>query len=131
MVNQAPATRAVKYTFDTVFGEAPPNPPSGASRARSSYSVDEVERIRADTFAAGKADSEAQASMLKADAMTNVGAGLVHLFRTVGEMETALRSESVDLALTVARKLAEAALNAFPLRRSGDARTPSPRPFIF
>ena len=112
MSHQASAPRATKYTFDTVFGETAPSPLSSASRARSSYSADEVERIRMDTFAAGKADAEAHASTLNAAAMTNIGASLARLH----EIETVMRAESVDLALAVARKLAEAALNAFPLR---------------
>ncbi len=116
MQTQTPKVRAIKYTFDTVFGETAPAAQQTTARARSSYSADEVERIRDETFAAGKADAEAQASTLKAGAIANVGAGLASLLQTIGTLETRLRGESVELALTVARKLAEASLNAFPLR---------------
>ena len=116
MANQTPAPRAIKYTFDTVFGDAEPVAQTQAARARSSYSADEVEKIRGETFAAGKADAEARASALKADAMKNVGSGIGGLIHAVDEMETKLRSESVDLALAIARKLAEASLNAFPMK---------------
>ena len=114
MQPQAPKARTIKYTFDTVFGEPAAAAPAGA-RTRSSYSADEVERIRGETFAAGKADAEALASNLKANAMTNVGAGLSSLLQDMDAIETRLRAESVELALTVARKLAEASLNAFPM----------------
>jgi flagellar assembly protein FliH len=111
---QVPVPRAVKYTFDTVFGEAVPAA-QGASRTRSSYSADEVERIKSETFAAGKTDAEARAATLKAGAMSNVGDGVARLLATVGEMHAAMRAESVELALAVAKKLAESALKAFPL----------------
>jgi flagellar assembly protein FliH len=115
MQPQTPKARAIKYTFDTVFGDTAPAQPTGP-RTRSSYSADEVERIRGETFAAGKADAEVVASALKADAMTNVGAGLTSLLQNMDATETRLRSESVELALAVARKLAEASLNAFPMK---------------
>ena len=109
-----PAPRPVKYTFDTVFGETAPSAPA-ASRTRSSYSADEVERIRAEAASTAKADVETQAVKVKADAMNNIGAGLAQLLRAADDMQTNLRVESVELALAVAKKLAEASLNAFPL----------------
>ena len=115
MQPQQPNARPVKYTFDTVFGETAPAQ-AAAPRTRSSYSADEVERIRSETFAAGKADSEARASALKAGAMANVGAGVASLLQTIDAMATTQRAESVELALVVARKLAEASLSAFPQR---------------
>ena len=122
MQTQTPKPRAVKYTFDTVFGDTEAAPAS-APRPRSSYSSDEVERIRSETFAAGKADAEARASTLKADAISNIGEGLASLLQSVDTMEKSMREESVALALAVARKLAEAALNAFPLREIQDVVT--------
>src|SRR5260221_9416032 len=116
MQPQTPKARAIKYTFDTVFGDTAPAAPPTGPRARSSYSADEVERIRGETFAAGKADAEVVASALKAGAITNVGAGLTSLLQQMDAMETRLRGESVELALAVARKLAEASLNAFPMK---------------
>jgi len=117
MQTQQPSKpRAVKFTFDTVFSDAAQAAQPAGQRTRSSYSSDEVERIRNETFAAGKADGEVQASALKADAMTNVGASLESLLQQLDATTAKLREESVQLALAVARKLAEASLNAFPLR---------------
>lgn len=116
MQTQTPKPRAVKYTFDTVFGEAAQAAQSAAARPRSSYSADEVERIRSETFAAAKADAEVRVSALKADAVANVGGGVASLLQTVDAVSANLRAESVELALAVARKLAEASLGAFPLR---------------
>jgi flagellar assembly protein FliH len=122
MANQSPAPRTIKYTFDTVFGDAAPAAQS-QPRARSSYSADEVEKIRSETFAAGKADVEARASALKADAVKNVGSGVAGLIQAVDEMAASLRNESVELALAVARKLAQASLNALPMKEIEDVVT--------
>jgi flagellar assembly protein FliH len=122
MANQTPSPRTIKYAFDTVFGDAAPAAQSQA-RARSSYSADEVEKIRSETFAAGKADAEARASALKADAVKNVGSGVAGLIQAVDEMAASLRNESVELALAVARKLARASLNALPMKEIEDVVT--------
>jgi flagellar assembly protein FliH len=122
MTNQTPAPRAIKYTFDTVFGEAAPAE-QALTRARSSYSADEVEKIRSETFAAGKADTEARATALKADAVKNVGHGIAGLIQTVDQLEAALRNDSIELALAVAGKLARASLNAFPMKEIEDVVT--------
>src|SRR6185436_20732232 len=116
MANQnVSAPRTIKYTFDTVFGDAAPAAPA-APRARSSYSADEVEKIRSETFAAGKSEAEARAAALKAQAVQSVGGGIMRLIQTLDDTQAQLRTESVELAIAVARKLAQAALNAFPMR---------------
>lgn len=116
MTNQSPAPRAIKYTFDTVFGDQAQQNQAGAPRSRSSYSADEVEQIKSETFAAGKADTEAKAAAQKADAVKTVGAGIAQILRSLEETQTQLRVESVELAVAVARKLAGASLDAFPLK---------------
>lgn len=115
MGTPTPPPRAIKYTFDTVFGEAAPAA-QAAPRARSSYSADEVEKIRNETFAAGKSDAEARAAALKAQAVQSVGGGILRLIQSIDETQTQLRTESVELAIIVARKLAQASLNAFPMK---------------
>jgi len=116
--NQTPAgPRTIKYTFDTVFGgDVPAQGQSAGPRARSSYSADEVEKIKGETFAAGKADAEARAAALKADAMKNVGGGIARLIQMLDETQLQLRGESAELAIAIARKLAGASLAAFPLK---------------
>jgi flagellar assembly protein FliH len=111
-----PTPRAIKYTFDTVFGDQPTSAQAAAIRARSSYSADEVEKIKSEIFAAGKADAEAKAATQKADAVKNVGAGVARIIHSLDEAQTQLRVESVELAIAVARKLAGASLDAFPLK---------------
>jgi len=103
--------RPVKFNFDTVFGA-----PANGARARSTYSAEEVEAIRRETFAEGKAETEAQATVARAATLGAVAQGVMRL---IGEHDTAIaaiRSDSAAVALAVGRKLAEVALDAFPLK---------------
>lgn len=104
--------RHIKYNFDTVFGAKG----ATAAHTRSSYSSDEVETIRRETFAQGKADTEAQAAAARAATLGAISEGLM---RMIGEFDAAIRTmrdESAALALEVGRKLAEVALVAEPLK---------------
>jgi flagellar assembly protein FliH len=105
--------RPVKFNFDTVFGT---NGAPTTARARSSYSSEEVETIRRETFALGKADTEAQAAAART---ATLGAIAESLIRMIGEFDAAvktMREDSAAIAIEVGRKLAEAALDAFPLK---------------
>ena len=105
----------VRFNFDTVFG-ANGAPAAVAPRARSTYSAEEVEAMRRETFAEGKADTEAQAAAASAAALSVIAQGVLRL---VGEVDAAIaqmRIESAAAALHVGRKLASAALDAYPLK---------------
>jgi flagellar assembly protein FliH len=103
--------RPVKYNFDTVFGT------KGATKhVRSTYSADEVETIRRDTFAQGKADTEAQAAAARSATLGAIAEGLIRL---IGEFDTVvatMRRDSATVAIEVGRKLAGVALDSFPLK---------------
>jgi flagellar assembly protein FliH len=110
--------RPVKFNFDTVFGSKGAPPTAAAARARSSYSAEEVETIRRDTFQQGKSDTEAQAAAARAATLSAVAQSLIRL---IGEFDAAVRSvreESVTIAIEVARKLADVALQAYPLKEA-------------
>lgn len=107
-------TRPVKYNFDNVFGTKGA-PQSAGGHARSSYTADEVETIRSETFAQGKADTEAQAQAAHAAALGALAQGLVRLIGEFDATLLSLRHESAAAALKVGQKLAGAALDAFPL----------------
>lgn len=103
-----------KFNFDTVFGTKGGSQQQTAPRARSAYSADEVETIRKDTFAKGKADAQAHAATMHAAAIAAVAQRLTELVSTLdGTIET-LRHESVEFALQIARQLAGTALSAHP-----------------
>jgi flagellar assembly protein FliH len=103
--------RPVKFNFDTVFGA-----PANGARARSTYAAEEVETIRRQSFAEGKADIEAQTAAAHAAALGAVAQGAMRLIGEHDAAIAALRQDSAAVALAVGRKLAEAALDAFPLK---------------
>lgn len=103
--------RAVKFNFDNVFGQKG----NGAAPTRSSFSPEEVESIRRDTLAEGKADTEAQAAAARAMALSAIAQGLTQILAQMDAALTTLRQESAQIALDVARKVATNALQAQPL----------------
>lgn len=108
--------RPIKFEFDTVFGSKGALPTAAAARARSSYSSEEVETIRRETFQLGKADTEAQAAAAHAATLSAIAQSLI---RMIGEFDAAVRTmreDSAVIALEVARKLAQVALEAYPLK---------------
>lgn len=107
--------RTVKFNFDNVFGTKGAPPQTATPRARSSYSADEVEAIRKDVFEQGKTETTAQASAAHAAALGALAQGLTAVIAEMDSTVLAMRQESAMVALQVGRKLAEAALGAFPL----------------
>jgi flagellar assembly protein FliH len=110
MTNQPP--RPVKFNFDNVFGAKTAT--QQATRARSSYSSDEVDAIRTETFLKGKADTEAAAAAVKAQALSALAQSMATVIAGFDAAVLAMRRESAALALQVGRKLAETALAHFP-----------------
>ncbi len=107
--------RPVKFKFDTVFGSNGA-PAQKTAHARSSYSSEEVETIRKETFAQGKGDTEAKAAASRAAAMGAIAQAMMRMLGEVDKTALSIREESAELALTVARRIAGAALDAFPLK---------------
>ena len=100
-----------KFTFDTVFdGErviAPPKP-------KRAFTPEELEAARADAYAQGQRSVVAQAEAQAAQALREVTGALRTAFAHLTEVAHAHRSDSARLALTCARKIADAALDQFP-----------------
>jgi flagellar assembly protein FliH len=108
--------RTVKFNFDNEFGAKEAAAKAAAPRARSSYSADEVEIIRKECVAQGKADKEAAAQALQAQMLGAIAHSLTTLISQFDGAVTSMRQESAQLALAVGRKLAEHALAAYPLQ---------------
>jgi len=108
--------RPIKFNFDNVFGDDGSAQQPVAPRARSTYSVDEVETIRRETLVLGKVDAEAQAAAARAAALGEIAQGLKTVMATVDAAILTTRQESALVALAVGHKLAESALAAFPLK---------------
>lgn len=106
-------TRPTKFNFDTVFGTK--GSPVTA-HVRSSYTSAEVEAIRHETFALGKADTEAQAAAARTATLAAIAESLIRMIGEFDAAVNAMRQDSAAIAIEVGRKLAEVALAAFPLR---------------
>jgi flagellar assembly protein FliH len=105
--------RPTKFNFDTVFGT---NGSRATAHVRSTYSSDEVEAIRSETFALGKADTEAQAAAVRAATLAAIAESLVRMIGEFDAVVKSMRHDSAAIAIEVGRKLAEVALDAFPLK---------------
>lgn len=103
-----------KFTFDTVFdgdgGIAQAAPP----RPKRMYTAAEVEQIKAQSYAEGEQSATAVAQARTAEAVAQIaqlsGQALGALARTAHSH----REASAHLALSVGRKIADAALERFP-----------------
>jgi len=113
-------SRPVKFNFDNVFGAkggpSQTTAQAAAPRARSSYSVDEVEAIRKESLLQGKNDTEALSAALRAQALNAVAQNLTAVIGQVDGAIAAMRQQSAQLALEVGRKLAESTLAAYPVK---------------
>ncbi|MDO9127999.1 MAG: FliH/SctL family protein [Parvibaculum sp.] len=109
--------QAVKFTFDTHFGETPAGP---SSKAKVSHGLTEadLEKARDEAYAAGYAAGEREA-VARAD--RELGTALNHLSESAASLLTALgahtaslKKEAAALALQVARKFAPALIATRP-----------------
>jgi len=102
---------AKRFTFDTTFEGGQVVTPARPKRA---FTPEEVEAVRAEAFAAGErsavARAEAEAAAAVAAAAAAAREGLGALARIAHDH----RAASADLAMAAARKIAGAALDAFP-----------------
>lgn len=99
------------FTFDTVFDGGrvitPPKP-------KRSFSHEEVEAIRADAFAAGERSATADAERQAAAALAQAAGLIRQALSALAAAAHDHRAGSAELALTAARKVADAALERFP-----------------
>ena len=103
--------QAVKFTFDTYFGERPGRP---AADRKPSHSVTEsdVEAARkqgyADGHAAGEQEAAARSDRELGDAMTQLAQSAASLLTALDSQMASMKKESVAIAMEVSRKLAPA-----------------------
>jgi len=114
MSNPAPPVRPAKFNFDTVFGTKGTPSNTQAARPRSAYSADEVEVIRRESFAAGKAAATAEDAHAQAMALSAISQSMSVLIQQFDAELGTLRDQSAQLALAVGRKLAQSALELAP-----------------
>lgn len=105
-------TQARKFAFETEFA------PDGRilsdnSEAMRRYSGEEVEAEKAAAYKRGADDALAAAERASAAALKDLSMAAAALLQTLDLESKAMRLEATQLAITVARKIADAALEAF------------------
>jgi flagellar assembly protein FliH len=104
-------TAARPFTFDTVFdGDAV----IVAPRPKRAFTSEEVDAIRQEAFAAGERSAVAQAEAQAAEALNQVAILTRDALGALNRIAHEHRSAAAELALAAARKIAGAALEAFP-----------------
>lgn len=107
-----PITSAPRpFTFDTVFDGAKVITPT---RPKRSFTPEEVEVFRSESFAAGARSTEAEANRRVAAALSEATAAIRQSFDALTAVAHQHRAGSAELALISARKIADAALERFP-----------------
>ena len=99
------------FTFDTVFDGA--NVIS-APRPKRAFTPEEVEAVRAEAYAEGERSAVAEAENVAAAALQQVEAMTRQALSILTRIAHEHRTASAELALVAARKIAGAALDAFP-----------------
>ncbi|MET0182003.1 MAG: hypothetical protein ABW199_03860 [Caulobacterales bacterium] len=110
-------TQARKFAFDTEFA-ADGRIISDNSAALRRYTADEVEAERQAAYKRGAADAQAAAERESAAALKDLSMASTALLQTLALESTAMRNEAAQLAIIAARKIADAALEAFGEERA-------------
>lgn len=108
--------QAVKFTFDTHFGDEAGRPAKGLSSP--AFTEADVEAARREGFIAGQAqgrrDAEAEADRQLGDTMAQLSQSAASLLAALDSHIASTTREASELALEVARKLAPALIAAQP-----------------
>ena len=104
-------TNAKRFIFDTVFdGETV----TVAPRPKRTFTPEDMEAVRAEAFAAGERSATARAEAEQARALGEIAAAARGALGALTRVAHDHRSDSAALSLAAARKIAGAALDAFP-----------------
>ncbi|MGD5468119.1 hypothetical protein QUS59_22855, partial [Xanthomonas citri pv. citri] len=106
-----------KFLFDTDFA-APERSPreKAATAAEIAQKVAEAEaRAYQDGFAAGQREAKAESDRRVALAMEEINIGIRGIASGIGNIESKMETEAVDVAVAVARKLCADLVAAEPL----------------
>ena len=109
--------QAVKFTFDTHFGDESGRPVT-KTPSSPAFTEADMEAARKEGFAAGQAqgrrDAEAEADRQLGDAMAQLSQSAASLLAALDSHIASTKREASELALEVARKLAPALIAAQP-----------------
>lgn len=102
-----------KFAFDTVFGGAG-DVLVAPARPKRLFTAEEVEQIRAAEYAEGERSALARAEADAAHALTVISADVAQAMAALSEVAHQHRQGAAGLAVAAARRIADAALAAFP-----------------
>jgi len=111
MNNQPDLSTARPFTFDTVFDGANV---IAAPRPKRAYTREEVDAIRNQAYAEGERSAVAQAEAAAAAALQQVEAMTRHALSSLTRIAHEHRTAAAELSMAAARRIAGAALDAFP-----------------
>jgi flagellar assembly protein FliH len=105
-----------KFLFDTDFAAPDRTREKAATAAEIAQKVAEAEaRAYQDGFAAGQREAKAESDRRVALAMEEINIGIRSIAAGIGNIESKMETEAVDVALAVARKLCADLIAAEPL----------------
>ncbi|HYE45946.1 MAG TPA: flagellar assembly protein FliH [Caulobacter sp.] len=102
-----------KFGFETVFGDNG-HVISAAPRPKRMFTAEEVEQVKAAAYAEGERSVTALAEMQSAAALAEIARHCGAALSALAQVAHDHRVASADLALAVARKIADSALERFP-----------------
>lgn len=102
-----------KFVFETEFGTDGSVVRTGDT-FRQSYSRTEMDTLTAAAFEKGKNEETARANAMMADATRRIADAMQVIVGSLRDEAVALRTEAVDMALSCARKVANAAIAEYP-----------------
>ena len=105
-----------KFLFDTDFAAPDRTREKAATAAEIAQKVAEAEaRAYQDGFAAGQREAKAESDRRVALAMEEISIGIRGVASGIGNIETKMETEAVEVAIAVARKLCADLIAAEPL----------------
>jgi len=108
-----------KYAFDTEF--APDGQILSANTGPKRMTPEEIEAERAQGYERGKTDAVAAAERETAAALQALATAAAAILNRLDAESKAMRAEAAHVALAAARKIADAALDAYGVERSAAA----------
>ncbi len=107
---------ATKFTFDTVFADQSDIVSEAARlRRRRTLTEGEIDKLRAEARAEGAKAAEVRALEVLTKAVTDAADVMRGALAKISRDADVIRVQSAEIAFIVARKVARAALDAFPV----------------
>ncbi len=104
-----------KFDFGTEFNFGNGSSDGNRTMPKTSFTVEEAEQIRADSFAEGERSALARAAEASSQALDEIGSQLSHLLNELDARSLQYKSQAAELALLTSQKLAATAIANHPI----------------